>query len=179
MQIKKRGNRFKPRIQVKIPNTTPAHYLTGKAALNLPAPEGTSGDWHFSNVFYDLADDNKVPYQLPLAGEGETVNTNHIYGDWGIYECSREMRGRGLILPAGMTAVYAANHFRAILDMVYSSLIRHHKVICLSGVTDDWLDTTEQKALLLDKAAEMAPHIPKEEHEELLSWIRRESIDAK
>ena len=27
-------------------------YISGMEALNLPAPEGTSGDWHFVNVFY-------------------------------------------------------------------------------------------------------------------------------
>ena len=36
--------------QVEIPPTTPEHYITGIYALNLAAPEGTSGDWH--DVFH-------------------------------------------------------------------------------------------------------------------------------
>jgi len=36
--------------QVEIPPTTPEHYITGLYALNLAAPEGTSGDWH--DVFH-------------------------------------------------------------------------------------------------------------------------------
>jgi len=34
----------------EIPPTTPEHYITGLYALNLAAPEGTSGDWH--DVFH-------------------------------------------------------------------------------------------------------------------------------
>ena len=34
--------------QVHIPNDLGKdRYISGKAALNLPTPEGTSGDWHF------------------------------------------------------------------------------------------------------------------------------------
>lgn len=36
--------------QVEIPPTDPEHYITDLYALNVQAPEGTSGDWH--DVFH-------------------------------------------------------------------------------------------------------------------------------
>jgi len=41
--------------QIIIPgNLSEARYISGIHALNLPAPEGTSGDWHFLNVFLEV-----------------------------------------------------------------------------------------------------------------------------
>lgn len=159
--------------QIEIPETTPQRYITGKAALNLPAPEGTSGDWHFVISFYDPANSNK-PLSLLLAGEGEQLNTNPIYGEYGIYECSEAMRRRNLILPEGMTAVYAANHFRAILDMVYNTLTVYQRVVALQGATEDWLDTEEQKEELLKEAAKMLPFFADKAQRQLQQWIDQE-----
>jgi hypothetical protein len=63
-------------------------YISGYAALNLRAPEGTSGDWHFLNNFYATSIEN-VKEVIFVAGDGEGthVNTNHIYGEYGIYCC--------------------------------------------------------------------------------------------
>ncbi|WP_448759964.1 hypothetical protein [Actinomyces oricola] len=36
--------------QIEIPPTDHEHYITGLYALNVLAPEGTSGDWH--DVFH-------------------------------------------------------------------------------------------------------------------------------
>jgi len=79
------------------PNTSPTHYITGTPALNLQAPEGTSGDWHHRSTFYGFPDQETLPLQL--AGEGEIINTNPIYGTYGIYECSAAMRRVGLLIP--------------------------------------------------------------------------------
>lgn len=68
--------------QVEIPPTTPEHYITGLYALNLAAPEGTSGDWH--DVFH-WQDGTEQPRQVTLAGMGD-IDTSPIYGDLGIYE---------------------------------------------------------------------------------------------
>jgi len=167
---------FNPVRQVPIPHTTPGHYITGIPALNLPAPEGTSGDWHFYAVYYDTVDNNGgTSVVLQLAGDGEVLNTNNIYGRYGIYECSAAMKKYGLIIPN--RKAYAANHFRAILDMLYWSLIRYHKVIGLIGATEDWLDTNEQKDFLLKKAEKMLPFLcRKTEQIELQNWIDRERL---
>ena len=39
--------------QVEIPPTTPEHYITGIYALNLAAPEGTSGYWYDNSHWQD------------------------------------------------------------------------------------------------------------------------------
>lgn len=161
--------------QVVIPQTTPTHYITGKPALNLQAPEGTSGDWHFFAVFYDVENTGET-LPLTLAGEGEFINTNQIFGQYGIYECSAIMREAGLYISDEITAVYAANHLRAILDLIYRSLIKHHEVIALDGATEDWLDTEEQKAEVLHKAIEMIPYLSPAESSELQRWISKESL---
>ena len=102
------------------------------------------------------------------------MNINRIYEQYGVYECSKAMREVGLDIPEGMAHVYAANHFRAILDMLYRSLIRHHKVIALAGATEDWLDSQEQKEFLLEKAAEMLPFLDKGQKANLRKWINQE-----
>jgi hypothetical protein len=53
--------------------------ISGIHALNLPTPEDTSGDWHFLNVFYR---NMETPNTAVIAGEGEEINTNHIYGNY-------------------------------------------------------------------------------------------------
>lgn len=159
--------------QVLIPPTTPTQYITGIPALNLPAPEGTTGDWHFISTFYAVNKSGKK-LDLQLAGDGQVLDTNHIYGSYGIYECGSAMRERGLQIPLEMTAVYAANHNRAILDMVYRSLLVHHKVLGLVGAAEAWLDTQEQKLFLLEKAAEMLSFVGEREREALRCWIDKE-----
>lgn len=164
---------LKPGKQVSIPATTPSLYITGIAALNLPAPEGTSGDWHFSTVFYG---DDLTTMDLQLAGDDEALNTNYIYGQYGIYECSAAMKRAGLVIPERIFDVYAANHFRAILDMLYWSLIRHDRIIGLIGASEDWLDTQDQKNLLFEKATLLAPFLQEKGQAELQSWIDQERL---
>ncbi|MDA8337309.1 MAG: hypothetical protein M0Z41_20370 [Peptococcaceae bacterium] len=162
--------------QAPIPVTTPNRYITGIPALNLPAPEGTTGDWHWSTVFYNATDNNRHAIPLQLAGEGESLDTRHIYGQYGIYECSKAMMDIGLDIPKSMSNVYAANHFRAILDMLYWSLIKYHRVIALDGVTEDWLDSQEQKEFVLKKAAEMLPFLNNNDRDKLQDWISQERL---
>ena len=135
------GNQY---AQAAIPPTSITHYITDKPALNIPAPEDTTGDWHFDNMFFDVSGTGK-PLPLLLAGEGEKLNTNHIYGDYGIHECSAALIKRGITLPDGMTEVWSANHFRAVLDMAYDSLVSHSRVMRLTCAAEDYFDTAEQK----------------------------------
>ena len=88
---------LKPGKQFSIPKTTPYRYITGIPALNLPAPEGTSGDWHFSTAFYDPTESDEH-MEVELAGDGGIINTSHIYGQYGIYECSTTLKKMGLVL---------------------------------------------------------------------------------
>ena len=49
--------------QVEIPPTDSEHYITGLYALNVQAPEGTSGDWH--DVFHWQEGYDDPPKMLP------------------------------------------------------------------------------------------------------------------
>ena len=164
------GNQYK---QVTIPKTSPTRYISDKPALNIPAPEDTTGDWHFDNMFFDVTGEGE-PLPLELAGEGESLNTNHIFGSYGIHECSAALIKRGINLPEGMTEVWAANHFRAVLDMAYESLVEHGVVMRLTCAAEDYFDTAEQKKELLTKALEMLPYLTPAQGAALQSWIKKE-----
>ena len=77
--------------QMSIPDDlSKTRYISGIAALNLPAPEETSGDWHFLNVFF-RKDQTRIR-EIYIAGDNGEVNTNQIFGDYGIYECSEALK---------------------------------------------------------------------------------------
>lgn len=121
-----------------LPKTTPNHYITGITALNIPSPEKNSGDWHFFESFYGR---NERVAKIMLAGEGEAINTNTILGDLGIYECSSTLKEAGIPLPEP-EKIYAANHYRAILDLLYHSVKDDYYPYHID--IQDWLDTIEQ-----------------------------------
>jgi hypothetical protein len=128
-----------------LPDTSETHYLTGSAALNIPNPDGSFADWHFTETFLSGR------RSCWVAGR-EAPDTTHLLGSYGIRECSEVLRRFGVPIPVGQS-VFAANHVRATLDMIVASLakgrIPHHVTI------DDMLDTEpvrrefdEQLALL-------------------------------
>ena len=164
------GNQYK---QITILPTSPTRYISDKLALNIPAPEDTTGDWHFDNMFFDVTGEGE-PLPLILTGEGESLNTNHIFGSYGIHECSAALIKRGITLPEGMTEVWAANHFRAVLDMAYESVVEHGVVMRLTCAAEDYFDTAEQKKELLTKALDMLPYLTPAQGEALQAWIKKE-----
>lgn len=114
-----------------IPFTTPTQYLTGVAALNIPYEDNTFADWHFCAVF--------------LIGDGcfrvvgkDFPDTSHLLGTYGIRECAGVLRRYGRPVAEG-EKVYAANHVRALLDMVIHSIEKgkmpHH--VTVEDMLDD------------------------------------------
>jgi hypothetical protein len=159
-------------FQVRIPGgLSTSRYISGHAALNLPAPEDTSGDWHFFAYFFRY-EPGDVAH---IAGEGETVNTNHIYGDYGIYDCTNALRTRGLVHEGGGTP-YAANHFRAILDLLYEGLIHDKYPRHVQFASEDFLDTSEEKDFLLEKATSMMPFLTENRQALLQQWLEKEKL---
>jgi hypothetical protein len=159
------------KYQVIIPgNLSEERYISGIHALNLTPPENTSGDWHFSNVFYH----EKNNVVITLAGNGENINSNLIFGNYGIYDCTETLKKRGL--KANGNVSYAANHFRAILDLLYERIKEGKYPSYLQGMSEDFLDTESEKEILLEKAEMMLPFLSLEEQEILLKWIGKERI---
>lgn len=150
-----------------IPATTPTRYLTGACALNIPAPERTSGDWHFQNVFF------VSPRPAQIAGDGPDtlVDTNRLFGGYGIHECSTVLRDCGVILP-DCIPVYAANHYRAILDLLISS-VRDGKPVDYLAQPEDWLDTPENVRQLVSMVERVEPSLPEAERKTIAIWKGR------
>ena len=69
-------------------------YVTGIYALNLPSPDGTPGDWHFSSL----------NWERPLIEDSE----KSPFGEWGLHVAEVPRLGRAVV----------ANHVRACLDMI-------------------------------------------------------------
>ena len=151
-----------------LPHTTPQHYITGKTALNIPSKEGT-GDWHFQESFYGRG--NLKP-KISLAGEGEPLDTNPILADFGIYECSSTLREWGLPI-SDEEKVYAANHYRAMLDMLYrcakKNIYPHHLDI------DEWFNTPEEISFLLEAINRMEAKLPNTERQVIEKWIAQQT----
>ena len=154
---------------IDLPQTTPNRYLTAMTALNLPAPEGTRGNSHFEESFFGR---QGLQPQFFVAGDKEPLNTNLIFGHLGIYECSDILRTKGIALVQN-EKVYAANHNRAILDMLYSALKNKEN---LDHITiNDWIDIQEQKKELLDKIKQFKDFLEIEEWMMLMTWLSKQT----
>jgi hypothetical protein len=158
--------------EVKIPQTSKDRYISGLYALNVRAPEGTTGDWH--DVWHWRGGIDS-PRSVMLAGVDTEADTIPIYGDFGIYEGKNCLADSGLDVDSDISEVYIANHYRAILDMLYRSLKKYGEVYNLSGATNDWLDTDEQKALVLSRAKLLENLFDGKASVALQNWIAAES----
>ena len=132
-----------------IPHTSEQHYITGKAALNVPNPDGSFADWHFDEVF--LSGRGKIR----IAGK-DTEPTFPILGSYGIRECSATLRRFGVDVPE-TEKVYTANHVRAILDMVLSSISKHKQPDHVTAL--DLIDSDCDIAELKSKVQELKQKI--------------------
>jgi hypothetical protein len=157
---------------VYFPRTTPERYVSGYTALNLPSPEGTTGDWHPLGCFYaHPSDPNPI---ASIFGEGENAekNTNNIFGTYGIYERSAWFLKNDI--PFEGNNCYVANHCRAILDVIYYHLLRAPDLYSLRCISDEMLDTENQKGELFSKAEHMLALLPESRQTELKKWLNHE-----
>lgn len=152
------------------PDLSIARYISGFAALNLPSPEGTSGDWHFCNLFY-REEAKYVKTVSFIAGEHGEVDTSNIYGAYGLYVCEGALRKRGLQFQG---VPYAANHFRAILDILYLYLKTNREPTPIKGATEDFLDTERQQREVFEQAEKMRPALSSEQAAILDDWLHYE-----
>jgi hypothetical protein len=148
-----------------LPKTSQHHYITGTTALNVPLPEEGYGDWHFNEAFYGRGSHSP---KIFMAGKGEKWNSDVIFGDWGIYECSEKLRGLGLPVPLN-EKVFVASHYRAVLDMLFRCIKQgnypHHLDL------DQWFDTEEQKAILKSHVQKMKAYLSIDEWNRVEQWL--------
>jgi hypothetical protein len=150
---------FKP-----VPATTIKAYISGLHSLNLDLKDGTGFDWHFMNYWID----GVMP--IKLYGEGQEINTNPIYGYYGIADRGRILSEFGL----KVKKVYVADHHRAVLDLVYGSLTKHGMIGYAKGCVEDYFFETDQANELFAQLVKMSPYLEEEERELLVDWLSRE-----
>lgn len=148
-----------------MPATTLKHYITGMTALNIPDPESTGGDWHFQEAFFGRGN---LPPKIFMAGEGEEWNTNKILADFGVHECSAILRRSGLNIPENQQ-VYAANHLRAILDMLYRCV--KHKNYPYHLEVDEWIDSKHEKVQLINSIKRLQSYLEDDEWQIVQRWL--------
>lgn len=151
--------------QVTIPHTSPLHYLGGMAALNLPSPSGT-GDWHLEETFFRQRDKRSRSF---ISGIGCATDTTPLLGDVGIYDCTHIIDD--LHIPHESAPVFAANHARAIADLVISSILRgiapHHIQL------DDWMPRATDKQAVFDLLSLATTHLTEDQQGLLAAWTTK------
>lgn len=97
-------------FDLDLSRVTYEHYITGKAAINFPRLQSSTGGWHYLSYWDSTSGQAKVS----LAGI-HYPDTTFYFGDAGILDASEELNRRGWQVG---NQVFMADHFRAAGDMV-------------------------------------------------------------
>lgn len=151
-----------------VPVTTPHRYLSGMAALNLPSVRGT-GDWHLIETFFSP---KKRRSRSFIAGVGCETDTTQQLGELGIFECSALLDDLKIPRPAG--EAYAANHARAIADLVLAAVAKGGSpdFVCV----DDWMPGEEDKREVFELLEISLPYLSEEDRGQVRAWIEASSM---
>jgi hypothetical protein len=155
--------------KTQFPITTRARYMTGLSALNIPAPEGT-GDWHFAETFEGFAGRPPGPFQL--AGDNAT-DTRRWLGDTGIFDARSRLEPYRLELPPG--PIYAADHYRAIADMVLAAVVAGQPFEDSISL-DDWLPEPQEKDRFRTLLETAKPALTLEQWNRIVLWVSHSMI---
>lgn len=150
---------------ITVPATSRHHYLGGMAALNLPSRTGT-GDWHMEQTFFRPRQKRSRSF---ISGIGCPTDTTRILGDIGVYDCTAMLDELGI--PHESNVAYAANHARAIADLVLAAVLRGESSDFV--VLDDWMPRDSDKQQVFDLLAEALRHITVEQQDKVLEWQRK------
>lgn len=117
------------------------HYITGKAAINFPHPESTTGGWHFLSYF----DRDSGVAKVSLAGI-HYPDTTDFFGDAGVIDVTDELAMRGWSEDG--KRLFMADHYRAAADMAMKWVLSDSKH-CNVEVAD-WFPSYETKQRLFE-----------------------------
>ena len=95
---------MQPLFDFDLKHVSREHYITGKAAINFPRPQTTTGGWHFLSYFDREAGVAKVS----LAGI-HYPDTTSFFGDVGIIDVTGHLVQRGWSVEGRQ--LYMAGHF--------------------------------------------------------------------
>ncbi|MBD0703701.1 MULTISPECIES: hypothetical protein [Pseudomonas] len=126
------------------------HYITGKAAINFPHPESTTGGWHFLSYFERDSGVAKVS----LAGI-HYPDTTDFFGDAGVIDVTDELARRGWSVEGRQ--LYMADHYRATADMIAKWALSESKHC--NVVIHGWFPSPSEKQRLLEILDAAKPRI--------------------
>ncbi len=98
--------------------TSKEHYLTSYPALNLACGGNDTGDWHYQEYFHGF--NGRQPGPFLIAGI-HLNSTQDLLGKKGVYDAAPYIPER---LKIEGQPVYAADHYRAVADMILNSSLR-------------------------------------------------------
>lgn len=145
-----------------IPATSKQRYLGGMAALNLPSATGT-GDWHLQQTFFRPRRKRSRSF---ISGFGCQTDTTSLLGETGIYDCTKVLSELGI--PYEGAIAYAANHARAIADLVLSAVQRGESPDFV--VLDDWMPRDSDKQQVFALLMQVLEYLPAEQQEKVFVW---------
>ena len=116
-------------------------YITGKAAINFPLPESTTGGWHFRSYF----DWESGVAKVSLAGIHYPDATAY-FGDLGIIDVTDELAKRGWSVEG--RRLYMADHYRAAADMIVRWALSESNHCSVE--IDDWFPSRAERQRLLE-----------------------------
>lgn len=145
-------------------------YITGQYALNIhhaDIEDEPTGDWH--GFIWDNI--KELPHKdVTYAGKGCFIDTFNIWGNFGIYDDTKHLMENFIL----KEDTYVADYYRAILDMIYSSLKKYGKIYHLNCITHDHLDNEHQVMLVINKLQLLEKHLNSKENDELKRWVDNE-----
>lgn len=148
-------------------NYSPSLYISGQKALNIYDDERCTGDWHAAEAWH--------PQQTKLGtcgimGVGGFFNTHPYLGNKGIVDVTQTLKAMGC--PDFAPVVYAANHARAIADMIIVDALNQQ---IFSAVTlkafDDWMPTEQDKQKVYSLLEQAIPHLSTIEASLVKQWL--------
>lgn len=147
---------------IPVPATSRLRYLSGMAALNLPGPNGT-GDWHMAQTFFRPRVKRSRSF---ISGIGCSTDTTSILGDIGVYDCTAVLDELGIQHESAV--VFAADHARAIVDLVLAAVLRGESPDFV--VLDDWMPRDTDKQQVFDLLLKAIPHLTNEQQKRVQEW---------
>lgn len=130
----------KPLFDFDLKRVSLEHYITGKAAINFPHPESTTGGWHFLSYF----DRDSGVAKVSLAGI-HYPDTTGFFGDAGVIDVTKQLTKRGWFLDGQL--IFMADHYRAAADMIVRWALSESEHCNIE--IDEWFPSLTEKQRLL------------------------------
>ena len=130
----------KPLFDFDLKRVSHQHYIAGKAAINFPHPESTTGGWHFLSYF----DRDSGVAKVSLAGI-HYPDTTDFFGNAGVIYVTDKLAMRGW--SEDRKRLFMANHYRAAADMIVRWALSE-SIHCRVEVAD-WFPSPADRQKLL------------------------------